>query len=365
MPTGYRWFRGGPGLSRAGRNALFAADDTQVWVWDEETGNPVTDLLDETATAVSAPKVVDGWVLGAGLPTAVNVASFSLGKDGKRYPLEPANAAVLAQASADAAASSASAAQASANSSAASAALVGAPAGSAIDAYLGGSASALLDASGNVQSGRSVVRGNTGKRYRVVACAIQNTGAPNYWQSISDAQHNPIVGTVTTSTSTITVNYGFTAAKVAALVVSPDEAMCWKGYEVGASVGLSAATLTLSRSRITDYVSYNGTSWSSLSGVFSSISFNTSTGVLSLTHDYIGGPVGQVTVRDGNIDAQLGSLGNTTTEVVFRDAAGTKLLTPSTAMRVYVTRVGWGSVNPQVSGLGAGENLWIHGLLEV
>jgi hypothetical protein len=144
MPTGYRWFRGGPGLSRAGRNALFAADDTQVWVWDEETGNPVTDLLDETATPISAPKVVDGWVLGAGLPNAVRVASFSLGKDGKRYPLEPANAAVIAQTAADAAASSAAAAQSSADSSAASAALVPSPAGDAMDAYMGGSASGLV-----------------------------------------------------------------------------------------------------------------------------------------------------------------------------------------------------------------------------
>jgi hypothetical protein len=137
MPSTHRWFRGGPGLSRAGRNALFAADDTQVWVWDEETGNPVTDLLDETATPISAPKVVDGWVLGAGLPNAVRVASFSLGKDGKRYPLEPANAAVLAQDAQAAAASSATAAQSSADSSAASAALVGAPAGDAIDAHVG------------------------------------------------------------------------------------------------------------------------------------------------------------------------------------------------------------------------------------
>jgi hypothetical protein len=141
MPTGYRWFRGGPGLSRAGRNALFAADDTTVWVWDEETGNPVTDLLDETATPISAPKVVDGWVLGAGLPNAVRVASFSLGKDGKRYPLEPANAAVLAQASADAATSSAADASSSASSAAASAALVGAPAGTAIDAHINGGTS--------------------------------------------------------------------------------------------------------------------------------------------------------------------------------------------------------------------------------
>jgi hypothetical protein len=128
---------------------------------------------------------------------------------------------------------------------------------------------------------------------------------------------------------------------------------------------LSAAVVTISRSRIADYVSYNGTSWSSLSNVFSSISFNTSTGVLSLTHDYIGGPVGFVSVRDGAIHAQLGSLGNTTTEVVFRDASLTKILTASTAMRIYVERVGWGSVNPQQAGLGAGENLWVLALLEV
>jgi hypothetical protein len=149
MPTGYRWFRGGPGLSRAGRNALFAADDTQVWVWDEETGNPVTDLLDETATPISAPKVVDGWVLGAGLPDAVRVASFSLGKDGKRYALEPANAAVIAQDAADAAASSATSAASSATSAQDAANLVGAPAGAAIDAGAGSSTVVYVRTGGN------------------------------------------------------------------------------------------------------------------------------------------------------------------------------------------------------------------------
>jgi hypothetical protein len=138
-------------------------------VWDEETGNPVTDLLDETATPISAPKVVDGWVLGAGLPTAVRVASFSLGKDGKRYPLEPANAAVLAQTASDAAASSATAAQSSADSSAASAALVGAPAGNAIDAHLGGDSTNLVPAvAGKVDRDSQVIN---------LADHVTNTGA--------------------------------------------------------------------------------------------------------------------------------------------------------------------------------------------
>lgn len=146
MPSTHRWFRGGPGLSKVGQNALFADDSTRVWVWDEETGDPVVDILDEHAQQVTMPTLDDGWLLGAGLPLAVRVASFSLGKGGKRFPLEPANSLALTQEAQAAASSSAADASSSASSAAASAALVGAPAKSAMDAAMGGDVAGLVPA---------------------------------------------------------------------------------------------------------------------------------------------------------------------------------------------------------------------------
>jgi hypothetical protein len=149
-------------------------------VWDEETGNPVTDLLDETATPISAPKLDEGWLLGAGLPTAVRVASFSLGKDGKRYPLEPANAAVIAQTAADAAASSATAAQSSADSSAASAALVGAPAKSAMDAAFGVDVATVAPGVPRSLALYGVLPGNTAAQNRTGFLNAQASGYTDF-----------------------------------------------------------------------------------------------------------------------------------------------------------------------------------------
>lgn len=210
----------------------------------------------------------------------------------------------------------------------------------------------------------SRIKGLDGKTYKVVACALRNGGSPNYWQPINSAGHAPIAGTVTTSTSTITMNYGFAAANVGSLVVTPDESLAVKHIEAGASVGTSSSVITLSRSLLADYVSYNGTSWSSLNGVFSSISMDGS-GNLNLTHEYIGGASGSATLRDGPLVAQLGTVGATSTQVVFRDYAGTKLTTPTTDMRVFVTRVGSGALDPQQIGLGANENLWVYGVMEL
>ena len=99
MPSGYRWFRGGPVLSRAGRSALYASDKDTVVVWDEETGLAVTDLRDATGQPMSAPTIKDGWIDGAGLPSAVRVASFSVGASGKRYEMVPVQTLIDAAAS--------------------------------------------------------------------------------------------------------------------------------------------------------------------------------------------------------------------------------------------------------------------------
>lgn len=105
MPGTHRWFRGGPGLKRVGNTpqgggpAIFASSTDVVWVWDEETGARVTDLLDENATSITSPAIEGGWINGVGIPVGTVIASFSIGEFGKRYELISVQTLKNAQAS--------------------------------------------------------------------------------------------------------------------------------------------------------------------------------------------------------------------------------------------------------------------------
>lgn len=84
MPAGYVWVRGGPALARAGRNALFASDAETMFVWDDETGNRITDLLDQFGNPVTEVPISNGFFPGCGVPMTVAMPSFSVGLDGDR-----------------------------------------------------------------------------------------------------------------------------------------------------------------------------------------------------------------------------------------------------------------------------------------
>lgn len=94
MPATHTWVQLGPGLSKAGRAALFAADTTQVWVWDEDTDTAITDLIDADGNPTTTVPVKDGWAgtgnpPGVGIPVAVKVVSFSTSQGGKRMATLP------------------------------------------------------------------------------------------------------------------------------------------------------------------------------------------------------------------------------------------------------------------------------------
>lgn len=79
---------------------------------------------------------------------------------------------------------------------------------------------------------------------KTVAGAIRNVG--NGWAFINDANHSPqnLSAISVNSSGDIVVNYSFTASKVVSLVVTPDETFA-SLYSVGASVGLSTATISV------------------------------------------------------------------------------------------------------------------------
>ena len=93
MPSTHTWVQLGPGLSKAGRNALFAADGADVWVWDDDPNPPVPDLLDADGNPTTLA-VKDGWAgtgdpAGVGVPVGARVLSFSIGQSGKRVATLP------------------------------------------------------------------------------------------------------------------------------------------------------------------------------------------------------------------------------------------------------------------------------------
>lgn len=82
-----------------------------------------------------------------------------------------------------------------------------------------------------------------GKKLRVIAGSIRNSG--DGWKWISDSAHTPVgvTPTVTTSGVNIVINYGFTAKRVVSLIATPDETLAGLGIIVGGSVGTALTNL--------------------------------------------------------------------------------------------------------------------------
>lgn len=114
---------------------------------------------------------------------------------------------------------------------------------------------------------------SSGVRYKPIAAAIRKTNG--VWGLINDSGHTPSNVTSVSSTSTsIKVNFGFTASKVGSLVVTADESYNILGYTFGASVALNAATIKIHNSNQTisgGYVAYSSTGWTFSTGNITSI----------------------------------------------------------------------------------------------
>lgn len=219
-------------------------------------------------------------------------------------------------------------------------------------------------------------QGESGRKYKVVAGVIRNAGsAGGYWQPINDAGHRPtLIDSVSTSATAITINHSTIAAtKVVSMIAIPDEVLIDAGFAVGASVGLGATTLYLSRQHPTysDYISWNGSAWVSTNGVFTGLTFNTSTGALVCNHPTLGQAaafgVAAHAVGDTNrVVTSTLSYGSVT--VKWLNSSGAVITTPNTGMGVYLSRGGHfeTAVNPQAVDTTAfpNSNIWIFGVFE-
>lgn len=219
-----------------------------------------------------------------------------------------------------------------------------------------------------------------GRKYRIVAGVIRNPGGPGYWELIADANHRAAnVDAVTTLASVVRVNYAsLGVTRVVSFVAVADERLSRAGIRVGTSVSPTEATLYFNRTQaLSDYVSYNGTTWVSASGVYAA-SF--AAGVLTLTHaDLLGVDTNafgvSLTPRGGPLRPVVnpGSPGTSRTQVgiQFLDAAGAVVNAATTDMKVFVTRgtteSDTANINPQLitETMYPNSNIWFLGIFEV
>lgn len=203
----------------------------------------------------------------------------------------------------------------------------------------------------------------TGKKYKIVACVIQNPGEG--WVFIDNSTHAKLnCDAISQTTSSITITFPFTASKILSFVATADDVYVKNGLLIGASVGTTSAVLKLSLSLpIGGYVYYNtGTSaWVVPTGM--SAAFNA--GTLTITHPAIGnGAIGSVAGRDGAI-ATLGSIGSTTTQIKFYDYAGSLITTEGASMKCFFSRTPSAfNIDPAILTEATG-NIWCFGIFEV
>lgn len=207
-----------------------------------------------------------------------------------------------------------------------------------------------------------------GKKYKIVACVVRGIGG--VWAPLTTGGHVPLnIASVTQTSTTVNINYSFTAKNVVSFVACPDEAFVNNGYNFGASVGLSSALITCSRDARTigGYVYYTGTGWVAVnesgtgnaSGAFAA---NT----LTITHDSIANTIVTAVNRDASLRVAPGSLGSTTTPINFYDAAGAIVTAPNTNMKLYWSRSESRrtSIDPATINI-TGSNIWCFGIFEV
>jgi hypothetical protein len=218
------------------------------------------------------------------------------------------------------------------------------------------------------------------RKYAVVAGVLRNSGPTAYFQPITDDVHRPIgINTVTTTATDIVVDFApLGATRVVSFVATGDEAFTREGFTFGASVTTTQASIQVSRpGAISDYVSYSGTAWASANNVFTP-SFNTTTGILTLTHPKLVNDNTRVydvslTGRGGVYVPQVTGSGSATTDtqvlVEFYDWAGVKQTAANTNMKLYVTRGAGGQLNPRLLDTSNqpinSANIWLFGLFEV
>tara|TARA_R110002050_G_scaffold81185_1_gene173559 strand:+ start:118 stop:882 length:765 start_codon:yes stop_codon:yes gene_type:complete len=208
---------------------------------------------------------------------------------------------------------------------------------------------------------------NTGnKKLKLYGGVCVNTAGT--WSLLNDASHTFFnLTSATTVSDRLRINYP-TVGKVISMIVTPDETYAQNGISMGASVGLSFANVIMYRDNIVDYISWNGSSFTSSTGQVTSISY--SAGLITLNHGTLISPDTTQLGIEGRAGTTTNyryawtSLGASSTFIQVLNPDGSEYTGAATTdMRFSFNRGGEVEIDATDSAI-AGSNVWVMALME-
>tara|TARA_R110000822_G_scaffold46670_3_gene124189 strand:- start:7065 stop:7853 length:789 start_codon:yes stop_codon:yes gene_type:complete len=193
------------------------------------------------------------------------------------------------------------------------------------------------------------------------------------WSLLNDASHTFLNFTsATTASNRLRVNYP-TVGKVISFICTPDETYAANGISVGASVGLSFSNLYLYRDNIVDYISWNGSSFTSSTGQVTSIQYTA--GQIKLNHGTLISPDTTQLGIEGRLATSgrnavnyryvWSSLGTSSTDIQVLNPDGSQYTGAATTdMRFSFNRGGEVEIAAADSAI-SGSNIWVQAIMEL
>ena len=188
------------------------------------------------------------------------------------------------------------------------------------------------------------------------------------WSLLNDATHTFLnLTSATTVSNRLRVSYP-TVGKVISFTCTPDETYAQNGISVGASVGLSNSTLYLYRDNIVDYISWNGSAFTSTTGQVTGFTY--ASGILKLAHGTLISPDTfslSIQGRNGTTNYRYSwtSLLSNRTDVQILNPDGSNYTGAATTdMRFSFARGGEVEVSAADSAISS-SNIWVQAIMEL
>ena len=211
----------------------------------------------------------------------------------------------------------------------------------------------------------SIIETENEKKYKVVACVIRNINGT--WQALTTNDHSTInVSSITQDTTWINVNFTFTCKNVISFVACPDEDFAKKGYFIGSSVGTNQAKIQIHQEiNRSGYFSYvKATGLFTRYGDVSAVSINTTTGLITITHNDSGNGFGRsYEVRYNKYVVGFESVGGTTDTIKLYDHSGNVIVDPDDFALSWSANSSPTKVTP--ANADQSGNIWCYGIFEI
>ena len=207
---------------------------------------------------------------------------------------------------------------------------------------------------------------NTGnKKLKLYGGVCINTAGT--WSFLNDASHTFFnLTSATTVSNRLRVSYP-TVGKVISFTCTPDETYAQNGISMGASVGLSSANVIMYRDNIVDYISWNGSAFTSTTGQVTGFTY--ASGILKLSHGTLISPDTfslSIEGRSGTTNYRYAwtSLLSNRTDIQILNPDGSNYTGAATTdMRFSFARGGEVEIDATDSAI-SGSNVWVMALME-